>query len=262
LELREEVMTRQLLFIAGLMAILIGAGCAAKAPYNPFKVDQNEFYSKTKTIALAGMTVPEGLEDPEAVRAKFESLITAKLREAGFSIVPSREAVEIWKRMTEQVDGYFDSVTGKRDEAKLQAVREHTLGELRTKFKMDAVLKPTIQVVKAPWSGGTAHWDGTKDSVKSFGKQMGEALPFALLGVAVSYEGTVPALSLVVTVEDRNGVNVYANRGGIQVLGKFSRKQFISDPASAILTNEERNVAAVNIAIDPLIRKSEFTEAR
>lgn len=256
-------MWRQSLLFITLAVALIGAGCATgPPPYNPFKVAQDEIYAKAKTVALAPVLVPVDIADPEPVRAKFESILEAKLREAGFLVVPPKEAGGIWKQMTEQVGGIFDPLTGKRDEARFKTVREHTLRELRTKFKADAVLHPSIVPVRAKWEGMTASWDGTEESIRSLGAVIIEALPYALLGIGVTREGTVGALSLGVVIEDIHGVDMYINRGGIQLLAKFSGGNFVGVPRHELFANEERNVAAVNIALGPLVTKPKSSEAK
>ena len=242
--------------LALVVVAFIGTGCAKSPPYSPWRVDQQQFHQTIKTIALAPITLPESLDDPDAVRAEFESLIEAKLREGGLVIVPPEEVGEIWDREMDAVGGFYDPATGKRDEAKYHTVRQNTLSELRETCRADAVMWTFIQVVEAEWSGTTATWDGTTDSVKSRGRQMKEALPFAMMGVSVSYSGSVGALSLIVTVEDCHDTVLYNNRGGIQVIARFLNGDPIPVPASEILTSAERNAASVDIALNPLIGKS------
>lgn len=232
-----------------LMVALIGASCATTPPYNPFKVSQEQIYEKTKTIGLTPISVPEGITDPESVKVKFESLLEAKLREAGFLTVPSKEFAETWKRMTEQVGGYFDPISGKRDESKLKNVREHTYRELSTKFNADALLHSYIKVFTVNWSGTVARWHGASESIMPTGQQVLEVL------VGVSRHGTVPALSLTVSLQDTNEANLYLNSGGIQLLSKLSGSKFVSVPLHELFINEERNRNAVNIALEPLIKK-------
>lgn len=255
-------MRRQCMLTITLALVLVGAGCATGPPaYNPFKVSQDEIYGKVKTIVLAPVIVPVNLADPEPVKVKFESILEAKLREAGFSVVPSKEGAGIWKQMTEQVGGFFDPVSGKRDDAKYRTVREHTFRELRARFQVDAVLHPAIVPVRAQWEGLTASWDGTEESITSFGDAFKEALPYALFGISVTRHGAVGALSLVVSIEDVNGVDMYVNAGGIQLLAKISGGNFVGVPRHELFANEERNVAAVNIALGPLVSKSTPSEA-
>lgn len=102
-------MLQPLLLLITLVAVLVGVGCASTPRYNPFKIPQDDFYGKIKTIALAQVRVPRDLEDPTPVRSRFESLIDAKLREAGFSTVPSREFEAIFDRVAQQRGGTLRS---------------------------------------------------------------------------------------------------------------------------------------------------------
>ena len=240
-------MLRQSLLTAALATTLIGVGCATTPPYNPFKIAQEEFYGNIKTIALAPVGLPRDLEDPDPVKAKFESLVEAKLREAGFSVVPSRETAEIFDRMNKQVGGIFDPVTGKRDETKFKTIREHILREMGTKFKADAVLYPNIRLGTARFAGGQASWDGTSESLSTTGGFLG-ALQVG------QFQGTTGALSLIVTIENIHGVDVYVNAGGIQLISKLSFGKFVPVPRSQLFVDEARNAAAANIAVGPLVR--------
>lgn len=243
-------MRPKLFLLVILMAFLFAAGCATTTPYNPFKVSQEEFYNKTKTIALIPVDLPKGLADPESVRGKFEALLEEKLHEGGFLTVPSKEYAEIWKRMTEQIGGYFDPVSGKRDESKFKTVWEHTYRELNTKFNINALLQPNIQVFKINWSGTTVRWHGTSESIISTGQFLLDSV------VGISRYGTVPALSLTVCIQDIHGVTEYLNSGGIQLLSKLSGAKFEQVPQHELFANEERNRDAVKIALEPLINKT------
>ncbi len=233
-----------------LFIVLIGSGCAAKQPpYNPFKIPEDQLRSKIHTIALVPIIAPDGLEKPDQVKAKFESLLDAKLRKLGFKVIPSREYDAIWKKMMDKVGGYFDPVTGKRDDAKFKAVKTHTLREVNSKLKADAVLYSAIRVFPVKFSSNQASWHGTSESLVA-----GGALQKFFSN---QFNGTVSALSLGVNISDSNEVDMYVNWGGIQVLGRVSGWQVVTIPEEEILTNEERNAAAVEIALDPLEKEPE-----
>lgn len=244
-------MIRHSLLVVTLAVSLVGAGCATQAPYNPFKVAQNDFYATVKVIALAPVLFPGDIENPELAAAKFESLLQAKLREAGFTVVPAKEYAEIFKRMAQTVGGYFDPVTGRRDESKSKIVREHTLRELNTKFSAGAVLYPTVRVVKAAFAGGRAKWDGASEPISAGG--------FLATLQTGQTTGTTGALSLVAFITDINGIDLYANGGGIQLVSKlsaggFSGPRFTPVPQNELFASDERNAAAVDTALGPLVR--------
>lgn len=241
---KRNAMLQPLLLLTTLVAVLMGVGCASTPRYNPFKIPQDEFYSKIKTIALAQIRVPRDLEDPTPVRSRFESLIDAKLREAGFSTVPSRELEAIFDKVAQQKGGLFDPVTGKPDEARVKSVWENTLLLMRERFNADSVLLPRIEVVDAEFYEGEANWDGANEWFTSRERN-----------------GSIRALSLVVVIKDASGLDVYIGRGGIQVASKISGGKFVLLPRAELFANQERNVAAVNVALNPLVRKPAPTGA-
>lgn len=238
-----------------LIFIFVASGCATtQPPYNPFKIPEAEFRDKIHTIALSPVILPDGLEEPDNVKEKFESLINAKLRGMGFTVVPSKEYSAVWKQMTEQLGGYFDPVTGKRDETKYKAVRTHSLREMNTKFKADAILHSIVRVVQARFSSNTARWDGVTENIQASGGTW-KAL---LVG---PQHGTIGALSLGVFIEDPNEVPMYSDAGGLQAVAKLSGTTFIPIPQAELFKDEVRNANAVNIALDGLTTKPTTTPA-
>ena len=232
-----------------LVIVLTVSSCATTTPYNPFKVPQSDIRSRVKVVALAPINLPLKIDDPEPVKTKFESLVTAKLLEGGFRIVPSSEYGAVWKQMTEKLGGFFNPITGKRDEEKFKAVREHTLREVAAKSKADALLEVGIVPVGVNFTSNRAAWHGTTENLVP-----GGAFTAYVLG---GHNGTTTALSLGVALSDFHGVEMYDNAGGIQLLTKISAGQFVSVPRQELFADEERNRQAVNIALDPLIGKAD-----
>ncbi|HEX9445447.1 MAG TPA: hypothetical protein VGA73_15105 [Candidatus Binatia bacterium] len=243
--------SRRLLWMCAGLALAL-YGCAGATRSNPFKIPQAEIKGKVKIVALAPINFPTDIDDPDPVKAKFESLITAKLKEGGFTVVPSSEYGALWKQMTEQLGGFFDPMTGKRDEQKFKTVREHTLRELSAKTKADAVLGSAILGFKAAFRLNRASWHGTSEDLVP-----GGVLTAVLIG---GHNGTVGALSLGVGLSDIHDVDLYMNYGGIQLLSKISRGNFSPVPRAELFADEERNRKAVDIALDPLLGKAVPTE--
>lgn len=244
-----------LLFIVGVVA-LATAGCETTStpPYQPFKTDQEKFFSTTKTIALAPIAVPANLEVSERQISQFESLIENKIRDAGFSVVLSNEYRDIWKRENELIGGCFDPATGKRDETKFRTVEKRTFEELEKEFNADAVLFTKILVVKARFSNFEAEWDGVEES---FDVRHG-VLKF--LDTSTS-SGSVGALSMKATIKDMDGTTLYINQGGIQVLSTYHSRGFVPIPTHDLLLNQGRNIGAVNVTLWPVIGNPSIIEA-
>src|SRR5437763_3525162 len=119
-------------------------GCAGHAAYNPFIVPQGRIYGSVKTIALTHVRAPSDLPNVDPNRGKFDSLITAELRSAGFAVVPPEESEAIWKRVTDSLGGLFNSATGERDTVRLNTARGLAMRELQTRFQADAWLHANI----------------------------------------------------------------------------------------------------------------------
>ena len=187
-----------------------------------------------KTIALSPVRVPDGLEDPEPASALYDSLLAAELGEAGLTVIPSREAGAIWRHFVDSVQGYYSALTGELVQAKYDAVMKGTRRALNERYRVDAWLRAAIQVVDVRFAGGEAIWDGTSE------------------GMGGGSTGTVRALSLVVSVLDTAGTEIYTGRGGIQVLSKGSK----AVSREKLFKDKKRNREALHLAIDSFIARA------
>jgi hypothetical protein len=186
------------------------------------------------TIAVSPVDMPDGLDNPEPVRALFDSLIGGTLQAAGFSVVASSETGAIWKRLVDSVQGYYSALTGELDEEKYTAVVRGTLHELKDRLHAQVWLRPRIEVVSVDFDDGKARWDGTDE------------------GVGSGTSGTVPALSLAVSAMDMSGTYLYHARGGVQVLRK-GMKEVSRDK---LFKDSKRNVKALHLALDSLVERA------
>ncbi len=240
--------------VGPLLLVVALTGCATAPPYNPFQISEERFRTTVKRIALAPIVVPLELGISESTKLRFDSLIEAKLKDAGFDTFPAKNWGEVMERILLEVGGVFDPRTGSPDETKVKTVLARTGNEIRGRFQFDAVLLPRVHVVKADWGSAWANWDGVREALAS---------GLGTLG-APNARGTIPALSLVVSVggPDPDAPALYRQRAGIQVLQKLTPfperifgKMFVPVPQDELLTNDERNRAAVEIALGPLVKK-------
>jgi len=243
--LRTRTVWLALAAVAGL-----GVGCAGHTAYNPFIVPQDRIYGSVKTVALYPVTAPSDLGSVDPNRGKFDSLITAELRSAGFAVVPPNESEAIWKRVTDSIGGLFNSATGERDTVKLNAARALTMRELHARFQADAWLHPHIVYASAKFDRGNAQWDGAKQTYQSFGKKM--------LTAMFGHEtyGKTSALSLRVAVEDMHGKDLYINQGGLQLYLVPSGQDWVKIPPGELYGDPARNATAVRLALAPLVTRT------
>ena len=258
----EMMMKRQLTVFMPLLFVLLTVGCAIDPPEPPshFTLAHDEFYARVKTIAIAPLTTPADLANPEQVEKKFEPLIATMLRNAGYRVVPSKEYAALFEQATGKQGGYFDAYSGKLDAAKHDAALKATREGLAAKFDVDAVLYPGIELVAAPWHDQWATWDGVTETLQSFTGLVGKGVvkfvtePASYLLEGPHEAGTVQAYSLTVSIEDMAGNRMYANQGGIQVLDKISGKAFIPVPREELFNDDARNAKSVSVALESVSR--------
>jgi hypothetical protein len=70
----------------------------------------------------------------------------------------------------------------------------------------------------------------------------------------VAWKGSAYALSIQTTVLDAASTELFVNRGGLQVATKVAEGKLVPRPAIELFRDEERNAAAVRMAMAPLQR--------
>lgn len=235
--------------VLALAVTALLVGCSSKprvVKTDPFLMPSEEFKKNVKIVAVAPLGVPEGLADPTLLITEFSNTIDDQLRSYGYTVVRPQQYQAIWKKLSAESDGFINPVTHERNEIKMTEAMFRTLDALDADFKLDAVLFPSIVLVKAQFGAGTAVWDGADQQIET-----GGAVTSLLSG---SQHGEIGALSLNVRIRGKDGGELFINSGGIEVLSKMSGKEFVSVPRQNLFTDKERNRKAVTIALEPLKR--------
>jgi len=228
------------LALAAMLAIACG-GRANQQAASAWLVPQERFFAKVDTIGISSFWVPDSLENPAPVRALFDSLVSEQLRQAGYALVRVPE-MRAFSDSEIREHGQFNPKTGERDTAALRTATEHALGRLAQQYpQVDAFLMPDLVVVPALVEGQDAYWDGTSQGFTSFADVM----------LMREYSGRLPAFSLCVRFWDPAGTPMYHDHGGVQ-LAATPRKAI---ERSKLFINAERNLAAVRIALGPILRR-------
>jgi len=223
--------------VAAAVPIAVAVTIALALPVAP--------QTSPRTIAVASVSVHRALRPlRERARATFEPLLEARLREAGYFVIPATVADSVWNGMRDSVGGYYDTYTGAVVRPKLVAVYEGTRRRLHA-MGADGWMIPSIEVVNPGFSGDEAKWHGTSESTGGRGGLAG-----FLVGRST---GTLTALSLDAQIEDtRDGAVVHHRRGGIQLSSKIVDGALREVDPETLLRDEDRNRAAVALALDSL----------
>jgi hypothetical protein len=198
-------------------------------------------------VALAPLALPEALEDPESARALFEPLLARRLEAAGFALVPSAETAQAWEEARLAHGPFFDPLTGEERHERTRAARRAALRALAEARGAVAWLRPALEASMVSYERGKAAWDGVEESA------------------APSGAGELPALSLVVRLEDLAAEPVATGRGGLQLAAKYSMwsSKLGVVPREKLFQSEKKNAAAVERALEaPLAALAEGRGAR
>ena len=238
---------------AAALALSSGLAPAADAVDSSFKKPRADIVASVKTIGLLPVEVAGIVPNPDAVAARYESLVIAQLEQAGFQVVKPAAMREIRERFKQNLGGLYDPVSGRAVPGKVKAFNEYARNEYLANQKVDALLWVGIIMRRARNSGLNAEWDGVSDS--STGRSgVGGFLANAFSGV--SYSGMLPALSVGIVLTDTHDARLYERAGGLQVLEYVRREasgseQRFVDPQS-IMSDPARDARALAIALDPL----------
>ncbi len=241
-------MNRKRMWLAAATLLLVAA-CATGPKVvkqgDPWQVGKDDFLRYAKTIGLADVYLPDGMQDPGPIKQNFRDVIEAQLRAQGYTVVRPQQYKTNWDRIIAEMGGIEDTLAIGQNPRKIAQAMVRTLDELEAGFDLDAVLVPSVVVAEAVFASGVAAWDGARQPIKS-----GGAMKNFWAG---SPEGTLGALSLTVTLVSPHGNTYFTNSGGIEVLSKLEGKEFVLVPRSELFTDQERIDQAVTLALKPLL---------
>jgi hypothetical protein len=226
----------------------VAAGAAADAR---FVIPREQIIGMVKKVGVMPVSVPAFVPDADAVSARLESEVLARVTAGGFEIVPPQAMRDIRDRARVALGGLYDPVTGAASKEKVDAFQEFTTSEYRLNHPVDATLRVRVLERAAPYAGSYASWDGVKDPISGRSGLGG----FFMGGGAT---GHVPALSLIVQLIGADGKVLYGSYGGLQILqyvtafmGAVSQRAV--DP-KFIMRDQARDERALAVALDPLTR--------
>ena len=249
-----------------VLLALVGCGASVafadhgQDPDSNFMIPRAELISTVKTIGVMPLSVADEVPDADAVSARYEGEIVARLTSAGFVVVLPSAMREIRERVRATLGGLYDPMTGRPINEKVVAYDEFSDSEYRTAHKVDAVLQGAIIMQSVMFSSDKASWDGVVDS--SSGRSGVGDFMMSMSGAGVHLH--IPDLSMSVSLADTRGKLLYTGAGGLQVLAyeravvenmlATTQQRYID--AKFILTDPARDARALSLALDPLLRGS------
>jgi hypothetical protein len=238
------------LFVALAAAFALAlTGCASATVRQftdkPFVIDNDDFYRTVKVIALEPMMLPD-LKQAERVSNEFEWYVSEKLRQAGFTMIPSGSYRALWYSFSKQAGDLYDPLTGRRNDAKIQEIQKRAKEELVSQYQADAILRMSVITTTADFYNCVASWHGTEQGIGC-----------NVFGTGLS--GKISAISLLIQIERVDGTVLFKNAGGIQPIARavtgFMKAEFKPVEADSLFLDTRKNRAAVSIALEPLVSR-------
>ncbi len=241
-----------------LAATLLSVGCfmtMAEQPYDPFLVPADTVRSVVNTVIVTPAVPPEGVFVSAMAASRIDSVIEARLQQGGYSVVPAAEYSRIWDGILRQMGGFFDPITGQRDEEKFTTARKELLRELKGRFDTQVLLYAELQVVDASVDGGVASWDGVTHDIRGGGQPIRTEFydTFERDELGGSADGVVSAITLMVAIDGPDDKELYRNFGGLEVLARRRGSVGETEGDFELRAEVEHVVRAVNRALGPLI---------
>ncbi len=238
----------------GLAVSLFGCGSSAIQQQSQAAAGH---LAPTRAVAVAPLQVPAELAGFESALARLDSLILVELETSGLHVTGPEVYGRLWDKIAGARGGFYDPHTGALNAEQLDSARAQLAEILDDAYGASAVVYPSIEFAAASYEGRKASWDGVSQSHGIGGEVIASAIN--LLAQAIfgadneSYEpevetGIVPALSLVVVMQELNGSTLYQHRGGLEVFDTRWVKE------GDILKDAKRARKAVEVALKPFTK--------
>lgn len=234
-----------------VLATLLAAGPlpAAEDAASPpgLKPETIATLAKIRTVAMMPVRIDEIAGKRPDVARHCADLVEARLRAAGFAVVPPAAYSEIRDRINHDLGGIYDPVTGRLKEDKAKALAEYLGREFDEKYPHEAVVFSGIVEHAAEFNGFTATWHGVEESSTGGKDGFWDRLNN---GVANKY-GRMPALSLGFVFRGPDDKAIYGSMGGVQLASRIG-KTIERLPPESLLNDPAKIDNAARIAFEDL----------
>ncbi len=213
--------------------------------FNPYVIPREQFATRVHTIALVPVSLPAEAPNPEAVGSLIEGMVAETVRAKGYAVVDSSVWAIVWRRMSEQVGGTYDPMTGSVRQEAFKAVWEHTSRELARLHGVDAILTASVSQGRAPFGrdffSGYATWD---EWLTWRGERIGPHIMHTPQLVLGTYQDIV--------IRDLAGTKLYGISVGIQWTTVYIARGYERRPLGELYSPAHLR-KAIDTDLEPLI---------
>lgn len=221
-----------------------------RAPDGSEFITQADFQARYQGILIMPLRWSSDARTGEAAR-QFEQMLADRLTALGKTVIPPNRVLEAMALQMQSSKMSYDGRSGALDRASFDSIKSAGYTEIARTTPFEAVLHATIVERPALFEAGEAHWLGTRQYVT------GDATALeAKLSPAGRKLGTVTALALQLRLTDLNDKVLYEGSGGIELSRLLEANGFVNRSAWDMLTDKERNAAAIDLALGRLVKEA------
>ncbi|MCC2616829.1 hypothetical protein LJ739_11305 [Aestuariibacter halophilus] len=211
-------------------------------------ISGQEYLVNYKAIVLTGFSMPDALEYRTDIRDYYASKVTDIFESRGIKVFDESLYFDEFEKQKALAGGYIDEYTGKVDTDKRNQIRQKTLQSLRATHGIDSVLFYDLRRRTAHFGDYRAQWDGQEEPYELSNSDLTNFLSTLVANTS----GKIPALSLMVFMEDMDGKELYMGAGGVQLVAKLNDDdEFESIPVDKLLRDE----AKLDFSVEEAFRK-------
>ncbi|MBN2087613.1 hypothetical protein JW758_04665 [Candidatus Peregrinibacteria bacterium] len=220
--------------------------CLSTQYYGAVKVDSQNLQKKIHKVAIIPPFIPEEIKNVRKdVSKTYEDLIISALKKGKIDSIPSEEYTKIWEPIKKNSGGLFDPLTGKVDENKMATLRQQAIEKMKNKFFIDGYVFINFTIASAIFEKSEASWDGVMDISTGYNSKF----------VYPNAHGRMPALSLLIIINDLDENILYRNAGGIHLLKYIHPAGYFVDvPIDDLFADKTKDIRAVNAAMKPFYK--------
>jgi len=250
---------RRLLILPAVLAL---AACATGTTYNPtafpFEIESEALAAnpiRTVVIPHVNLGIPSR-NYLEEVEPRIDARVSARLKEAGYRVLPQREFRQHWNTAVRAFGDPVDPTTGRVNMKTFSQIMLSVRDRFAEEGELDAFVFTDLVELEAAFSNGLKHlarWDGVsrRPSMQGPGN-----------GVSTDFDWSMPAAvaSLQITIFDTELKRVFVSRGGLDATdaidarssgGRYIRRR-------AILENGSFVDEGVALALHPFVEMESY----
>lgn len=183
---------------------------------------------------------------------RLERQLVDRLEKLDKEVIPPGRVLDAFEVEFSKPLERYNPRNGAFVQASLQAARERAFASIEAERPFDVILYPSLEVRPAIFESGEAHFLGARQAVTGDATTME-----AKMSSAGQKLGTTTALALQLRLTDRAGKTLYVGMGGIELTAVLGDNGFLPRSEWDLLGDKQRNVAAIDFALDRLLHEPE-----